>query len=89
MKKKFLCLLFVTVITVTASWNYIQSDNKEDLSDLTLLNVEALANDEGSGKTYNCWPTYVGGLSPTRVCSGCSIILFTTGTGKIKTCKKV
>lgn len=60
MKKRLLSIAFVAAIAVTASWNFAQSENKATLSELTLANVEALAESEGGSKdcdTY-CKPDY-------------------------------
>lgn len=48
MKKRLLSIAFVAAIAVTASWTFAQSENKATLSELTLANVEALANDENN-----------------------------------------
>ena len=48
MKKKFLGAIAFIAIAVAAGWNYQQSQQESELSDLTLDNVEALARNEGS-----------------------------------------
>lgn len=53
MKNKFLSIAILFAIAVTASWNYNKSENKANLSDLALENVEAIAAGEGEdGKLY-------------------------------------
>lgn len=47
MKKRLLSIAFVAAIAVTAGWNFAQSENKVNLCDLALANVEALAESEG------------------------------------------
>lgn len=46
--KIFLAVLF-TAIALAAGWNYSQSQNEVELSDLALANVEALARWEEEG----------------------------------------
>ncbi|MBQ4163327.1 MAG: hypothetical protein IJD84_10700 [Parabacteroides sp.] len=44
------------MMALTAGWNVYQSRNEVDLSDLTLENVEALANIEyGGGGACHIW----------------------------------
>lgn len=47
MKKNILGAAIVAAMALAASWNYNQSKNEVELSDLALANVEALANPEG------------------------------------------
>ena len=49
MKKRLLSIAFVAAIAATASWNFAQSENKVNLSDLALENVVALAGCEVNG----------------------------------------
>ncbi|MCS2427782.1 NVEALA domain-containing protein [Parabacteroides goldsteinii] len=49
MKKKIFGAVLITAMAVTAGWNFNQSKNETQLSDLALANVEALANPEGPG----------------------------------------
>lgn len=69
MKKRLLSIAFVAAIAATASWNFTQSENKVNLSDLALTNVEALAQCEKIAGS--CW------MSTAWVCcdageTGCS-----------------
>ena len=43
MKKKIFGAVLITAMAVTAGWNFNQSKNETQLSDLALANVEALA----------------------------------------------
>lgn len=52
MEKKFFATLIVAVIAIFASYNIYQSQNTVSLSDLALVNVEALADSESS--TNDC-----------------------------------
>lgn len=45
--KKNFGLLAAVAVVAAAGWNYQQSKQSEGLSELTLANVEALANSEG------------------------------------------
>ena len=52
MKKKILGVAIIAAMALTASWNFNQSKNEVELSDLALANVEALARGEGG---FNCY----------------------------------
>ena len=49
MKKKIFGAAIIAAMAVAAGWNFNQSKNETQLSDLALANVEALANPEGPG----------------------------------------
>ena len=53
MKKKVFGAVALIAIAVAAGWNYQQSQQESELSDLTLANVEALASGEITTPT-NC-----------------------------------
>jgi hypothetical protein len=53
MNKRILFLATVTAIVLAAGWNVMQSQSDEALSDMTLVNVEALAN-ESTGTFPAC-----------------------------------
>lgn len=70
MKKVLFSFLVLTVVALTSNWNFTQGVNDMDLSDLTLSNIEALANTEmGSG---TCFGAGAGGTNVT--CYGGSTI---------------
>lgn len=46
MKKKIFGAALIAAMALTAGWNFNQSKNKVDLSDLALANAEALARGE-------------------------------------------
>ena len=54
MKKKIFGAVLIAAMAVTAGWNFNQSKNEVELSDLALANVEALASGEGSGGSWCC-----------------------------------
>lgn len=72
MKKKVFGAVALIAIAVAAGWNYQQSQQERELSDLTLENIEALASGENgnpcggpkvglqceSRNTINCKDTY-------------------------------
>ena len=60
MKKKIFGVALIAAMAVAAGWNFNQSKNEVELSDLALANVEALARNEGSG---NC------SMFPDKWCS--------------------
>ena len=53
MKKKIFGAALISAMAVAAGWNFNQSKNETQLSDLALANVEALANGE-SGGSFGC-----------------------------------
>lgn len=53
MKRKIFGVALIAAMAVAASWNFNQSKNEVDLSDLALANVEALATPEGG--MYECY----------------------------------
>lgn len=69
MKKSFIFLLFVSVVAL-AAMNIYQNNHKLALSDITLANVEALANETGGGEgddggwgpavQKDCWTVFLG-----------------------------
>lgn len=75
MKKKFFAVVLIAVMAVAAGWNFKQSQNKVELSDLALANVEALANPETDPiypgwENRDCYNEWVGGMDGymNRVC---------------------
>lgn len=62
MGKKIVGVIAFAAIAAVAGWNYQQNQQSvEQLSDLALANVEALARGEGGGKTcytYCCQTNY-------------------------------
>lgn len=55
MKKKIFGAVLITAMAVAAGWNFNQSKNETQLSDLTLANVEALAHEEGIQSGDACY----------------------------------
>ena len=49
MKKKIFGAVIIAAMALAAGWNFNQSKNEVELSDLALANVEALANGESGG----------------------------------------
>ena len=59
--KKLFGVIAIAAIAAAAGWNFCQNQDKVELSDLALANIEALARNEGSGKTcytYCCQTNY-------------------------------
>lgn len=54
MKKKIFGVALIATMAVAAGWNFNQSKNEVELSELALTNVEALANGESGGSTFYC-----------------------------------
>jgi hypothetical protein len=72
MKKKILISIFVVAIAAVAGWNVSQSKSDSTLSDMSLSNVEALADETSSGKSY-------------VYCSGTDVIC--VGSGNFNCCR--
>jgi hypothetical protein len=64
MRKKTLSVVIIAAVAIVAGWNYQQSENEMELSDLALANVEALADGEViigvpcAQVCQNCWCIY-------------------------------
>ncbi len=73
MKNKLLSIAFVAAIAVAGGWNFIQSENRVELLDLTLENVEALADGEsglpGYADVYMSWVGPFGNTTLQKVCA--------------------
>ena len=54
MKKKIFGAALIAAMAITAGWNFNQSKNEIELSNLALANVEALANTEDN--PWYLWP---------------------------------
>lgn len=65
--RKNIGIALIVVTAVTAGWNFSQTQNEVELTDLALANVEALANDEIT--------------SPTNCPSGTILCAWITGNG--------
>ena len=46
MKKKIFSIALIVAMIITGNWYFNQNENKVELSNLTLANIEALANCE-------------------------------------------
>lgn len=51
--KRIIGIILIVVAAATGVWNFNQTQNEVELSDLALANVEALANGE-SGGSFGC-----------------------------------
>ena len=77
MKKKIFGAALISAMAVTAGWNFNQSKNEVELSNLALANVEALANGEtGGDHCFNTWyqEDIFGGTGTAflaKICDGC------------------
>lgn len=77
MKKKIFGAVIIAAMVLTAGWNFNQSKNEVVLSDLALSNIEALAQDTGSGSCN--WGT-------REVSAGWEAICINGGPGYSCTC---
>lgn len=55
MKKNLCAILAIVAVGIGTGMAYSLSDNADSLSPLQMENLEALAEDEGSGLTVNCF----------------------------------
>ncbi len=60
--KRIIGIILIAVAAATSVWNFSQTQNEVELSDLALANIEALAHDEGveiicGQKQGACWKT--------------------------------
>ena len=80
--KKLYGIIAIAAIAAAAGWNFSQSQNKMELNDLALANVEALARNEGGGKTcyiYCCQTRYNACLDALHA-EGCTSMNITLDT---------
>ena len=55
MLKRTIGIVAVVAMAAVAGWNYQQNQNKVEMAELALANVEALANEEWGGGRYCQW----------------------------------
>lgn len=55
--KRIMIIAVIAIIAMAAGWNFNQSKNEVEFSDLALANVEALASGEGSSEDCNNYCT--------------------------------
>ncbi len=86
MKKVITRAVFIATFVCAAGYSLYTSQHETQLADLAMANVEALANDEGSGEKAYCWTQFSGGLAWPRQCPSCERLPFATGLGTAGTC---
>lgn len=88
MRKKIFAALVVAVCVGFAGYNVMKSQNdKGALSDLLMANVEALADDEGSGNSVTCYSSSRSKSGSTYYdCGGCTRQFNSEGRGSSSTC---
>lgn len=78
MKKKIFGAALIATMAVATGWNFNQSKNKVELSELALANVEALAQGEGIYTHGICYQTlsfeYVFPSHYVIYCLGCQTV---------------
>ena len=74
--KKLFGIMALAAIAATAGWNYSQSQDEVELSDLALANVEALASAEypdiDGFNTWFLYKTWDFDYSPPRLKTSCT-----------------
>lgn len=86
MKKVIIRSALIAVFVCATGYSLYASQHETQLSELAMENVEALANDEGSGEEAYCWTQFTGGLAWPRQCPSCERLPFATGLGTAGTC---
>lgn len=76
--KNIIKIAVVAVFTTIAGYGVYAYQRSETMSDLVLANVEALANNEGDDKIYDCYKTISSGnveaqTTDVRYCGSCEI----------------
>jgi len=93
MKKRILSGLFALALLITAGYGVSENlKSGADFSDLALMNVEALAQDEsGDGETLSCWKNMNSQETQTTphktYCGTCAAVPVHTWSNE-STCKK-
>lgn len=87
MRSKTFAVMIVAVIVIFAEYNIYSSQKTSALSDLALVNIEALANGEDGGNSLMCYSSseFKSG-AVYRDCSNCSVEYNATGIGPSSTC---
>lgn len=74
--KKIIGIALIAIVAITAGWNFSQTQNEVELSDLALANVEALASAEypdiDGFNTWTLYKTWDFDYSPPRLKTSCS-----------------
>lgn len=85
MKKYFIKIAFVAFFAAIAGYGVYANQETSTMSDLMLINVEALANGE-NGQKLDCWSTVSsnGNVLATHVtyCGSCSAVLAKSWSNK-------
>jgi hypothetical protein len=76
MKKRILGIIIVAAIALAAGWNITQNEDEISLTDLALINIEALAEREDKGKGKNeCYNTITDDpAGRIRYCGECEFV---------------
>lgn len=69
--KKYLSIIAIAAVAAAAGWNFSQSQNEVELSNLALINIQALASGESGG--LDCSSDYNGAY--------CGIFIDAAGVG--------
>lgn len=69
MKKKIFGAVLIAVMALAAGWNFNQSKNEVELSDLTLANIDALARRETDAEYEKS--TCCRAITENKKCYGC------------------
>jgi hypothetical protein len=88
MKKKILSGIVLFAIAAVAAWNVNLNSQSDDLSGISLANVEALADDESaSGNTVTCYSSSDAKKGSTYYdCGSCTKQFNSKGTGSSSSC---
>ncbi|GHV27015.1 hypothetical protein FACS1894176_08470 [Bacteroidia bacterium] len=87
MKNKIFGGIAVLAIAAVAAFNVNVNSQKNDLSDLSLANVEALASEGSGGNSVTCYSSSKSSSGSTYYdCGNCSKQFNSKGTGNSGTC---
>lgn len=88
MKKIFNVTLYFALVLFTG-YNIYTSQREDEMSDLAIANIEALASGEGgSSSSWSCWSKEKKGTGYWRCGNPCQFIDGATGTGTEGKCYK-
>ena len=87
MKKIYKKVVILAALAIIAGYNVYTSRPTKDMTELMLMNVEALANDEsGSSNSWDCWSSQKPGYGYYRCGVPCVWVDNFSGDGNASKC---
>jgi hypothetical protein len=88
MKKKILSGIVLFTIAAIAAWNVNLNSQSNELSDISLANVEALATESGTGNVVDCYSESEAEVGTTYYdCGSCTMQNDKKSKGNSRTCR--